>query len=89
LKGITSLPNFIKIYQAVQKILTDPFYLKPAMPLGRFCPTVNHLVITVHSTIQTHLVAMVTYRKKNLVTVVHKQSKPTVKQGSPNNFETQ
>jgi hypothetical protein len=42
LDGITSLPNFMKIYQGFQKISIDPLYLKPAMPLGRFCPTVNN-----------------------------------------------
>jgi hypothetical protein len=31
-----------KIYQAVQKISTDAFYLKPATPLGRFRPTANN-----------------------------------------------
>jgi hypothetical protein len=41
---ITSLLNFTKIYQAVQKISTDPLYLKPEMPLVRFCPTLNKLV---------------------------------------------
>jgi hypothetical protein len=66
LNGITSLPNFTKIYQAVQKIFINTLYLNPAMPLDRFCPRVN-----------------------NLLNMVHKQSKPTVEQGSPNNFEPQ
>jgi hypothetical protein len=34
----------MKIYQVVQKISIDPFYLKPAMPLGLLCPKVNDLV---------------------------------------------
>jgi hypothetical protein len=50
----------MKIYQVVQKVFIDPLYLKPARPLGRFCPTVN-----------------------NLVTMVHKQSKPTWLQWLP------
>jgi hypothetical protein len=32
----------MKIYQSVQKISIDPLYLKPAMPLGRFCCTVKY-----------------------------------------------
>jgi hypothetical protein len=38
------LPNFMKIYHVVQKISIDPLYVKPAMPLGHFCSTVNNLV---------------------------------------------
>jgi len=40
LNDITSLQNVMKIYH--QKISTYPSYLKPAKPLGRFCPTVNN-----------------------------------------------
>jgi hypothetical protein len=43
LNGITTLPNSMKIYQLVQKIVIDPLYLKPATPLGRFCPKVNYI----------------------------------------------
>jgi hypothetical protein len=84
----------------VQKISIDPLYLKPAAPLGRFCPEANNLF-----TIVTWLPSV-----NNLVAMVHKQSKPTwlpllsmvnnlvarvvmehkqstiVKQGSPHNF---
>jgi hypothetical protein len=42
LNGITCLPNFMKIFQLDQKISIDPLYLKPAMPVGRFCPKVNY-----------------------------------------------
>jgi hypothetical protein len=44
-----------KICQAVQKISIDPLYLKPAIPLGHFGPTVNNLVI---------IVTMVAYSKQ-------------------------
>jgi hypothetical protein len=36
-----SIPNFMKIYQVVQKISTHDLYLKTATPLGRFYPTLN------------------------------------------------
>jgi hypothetical protein len=42
LNGITSIPNFMKIYQVVQKISTHDLYLNPATPLGWFCPSVNN-----------------------------------------------
>jgi hypothetical protein len=33
----------MKIYQVVQKISIDALHLKPATPLGRFCPTEKQL----------------------------------------------
>jgi hypothetical protein len=42
LNGITCLPNFEKIYHLVQKLFIDLLYLKPAMPLGHFCSTMNY-----------------------------------------------
>jgi hypothetical protein len=42
INGITSIINFMKIYQVVQNISIDSLYLRPAMPLGRFCSAVNN-----------------------------------------------
>jgi hypothetical protein len=47
LNGITSLPNYMKMYQVVHKIYIDPLCLTPAMTLSRFCPKVNNLVTIV------------------------------------------
>jgi hypothetical protein len=49
--------------------------MKPAMFLGRFCPTVKNLVT---------MVTMVA-----LVDMVYKESKPTAEQGSLHKFEPQ
>jgi hypothetical protein len=42
LNNITSLPNFMKIYQVAQNISIHDLYFKPAKRLGRFFPTVNN-----------------------------------------------
>jgi hypothetical protein len=42
LDGITSLPNFMKIYHVVQKISRHDLHLKTATPLGRLCPTIHN-----------------------------------------------
>jgi hypothetical protein len=49
LNGITSLPNFMTIYQAIQKISIDPLCLKAGVPLGRVCPAVNNFLTIVAS----------------------------------------
>jgi hypothetical protein len=45
----SSLKNRLQFIekQVVQKISTDPLYIKLAMPLGRFCPKVNNFVTMV------------------------------------------
>jgi hypothetical protein len=43
LNGITFVPNLMKIYPVVQNLSMDPLYLKPATPLGYFCPRVNYM----------------------------------------------
>jgi hypothetical protein len=50
----------MKTYQAFRKVFIDPIYLKPAMSLGRFCPTVNNLVTMVA------LITMVTSDKDGM-----------------------
>jgi hypothetical protein len=47
LNGTTTLLNFMKIYQVVQKISIDPSNLKPVTPLGPFCLNVNNMVTIV------------------------------------------
>jgi hypothetical protein len=42
MNSITSSANFINIYKAVQNICINHLYLKPATPLGRFCPTIKN-----------------------------------------------
>jgi hypothetical protein len=47
MNSITSPPNFMKLYQMVQKTSIDTSYLKPAMPLSHLRPTVNNLFTAV------------------------------------------
>jgi hypothetical protein len=92
----TRLPKHVLLFniiykQLVQKLSLGPLYLKRAIPLGRFCSTVNNLVTMVHE--QSKPISLSLLLTVNnlvvMVTMEHKQSKPTVEQGSPNNSEHQ
>jgi hypothetical protein len=76
----------------------DPLYLKPPTPLGCFCPSYlgclsKQLGFHVHKSKPICFPWLPLFSTvKNLVamiTMVRKQCKPIIEQGSPNNFEPQ
>jgi hypothetical protein len=67
---ISSLPNLMKIYQAVQKMSTNPLYLKPAMLFRSFLPYSEQISSGFHSNIIAFMYFL-RYSKLNaLVTIL-------------------